>query len=161
MNKFSDRCRLILASAFGLGLMPIAPGTFGALPGVAMHLAVALLLPEKWQWLALALCFIAVCIAHFWLTPWAQKYWQDSDPSQFVLDEAAGYMVVPLVVTAGPLWVIVLAGFLLFRIIDIIKIPPARQIDRNWHGAWGVLLDDIVSGLYASGLVWVIVLVMN
>ena len=161
MNKFSDRCRLIFASAFGLGLMPIAPGSFGALLGVAIHLAVVWLLPANWQWLVLAACFAAVCATHFWLTPWAQKYWNNSDPGQFVLDEVAGYMLVPLLVTTGPLWVIVSAGFLLFRIIDIIKVPPARQIDRNWHGAWGVLLDDIVSGLYAAGLVWIIVLVMD
>lgn len=126
--------------------------------GVGMHLGVFWLLPEKWHWIALAICFLAVCAAHFWLTPWAQKHWNDSDPGQFVLDEVAGYLVVPLVVNAGPVWVIALTGFLLFRILDIIKIPPARQIDRNWHGAWGVLLDDIVSGLYASGLVWLIVI---
>jgi len=161
VNKFSDSCRLMLASAFGLGLMPIAPGSFGALLGVAIHLTVVWLFPDKWQWTALAVCFAAVCMVHFLLTPWAQKHWNNSDPGQFVLDEVAGYMVVPLAVTTGPLCVIVSAGFLLFRVIDIIKIPPARQIDREWHGAWGILLDDIVSGLYAGGLVWVIVLVMN
>ena len=48
-------------------------------------------------------------------------------------------------------------GFLVFRIFDIIKLPGARYIDRNWHGAWGILLDDIVSGLYAAGLVWIVV----
>ena len=156
MNQFYDRCRLLLASAFGLGLMPLAPGSFGALLGVGIHLTVVWWFPEKWQWVALAICFIVVCTIHFLLTPWAQKYWNDDDPGQFVLDEVAVYLVVPLVVRAEPLWIIVLAGFLLFRILDIIKIPPARQIDRNWHGAWGVLLDDIVSGLYAGGLVWII-----
>ena len=161
MNRLSDYCRLLFASAFGLGLMPIAPGSFGALLGVGMHLTVMWLFSEHWQWVALAVCFTGVCAAHFWLTPWAQKYWNNNDPGQFVLDEVAGYLVVPLIVTTGPLWVIVSAGFLLFRILDIIKIPPARQIDRNWHGAWGILLDDIVSGLYAGGLVWVIVLAIK
>ena len=161
MNRFGDNCRLLLASAFGLGLMPLAPGSFGALLGVGMHLAAVWLLPEKWQWAALAVCFVVVCAVHFWLTSWAQKYWNNSDPGQFVLDEVAGYLVVPLIVTTGPLWVTVTAGFLLFRILDIIKIPPARQIDRNWHGAWGILLDDVVSGLYAGGLVWIIILVLK
>jgi phosphatidylglycerophosphatase A len=161
VNQFCDRCRLLFASAFGLGLMPIAPGSFGALLGVGMHLSVVWLLPEKWQWATLVTCFAAVCVTHFWLTPWAQKYWNDSDPGQFVLDEVAGYLVVPLVVRAGPLWIIILAGFLLFRVLDIIKIPPARQIDRNWHGAWGILLDDIISGLYAGGLVWIIVVAIK
>ena len=161
VSGFRDRCRLLFASAFGLGLMPFAPGSFGALLGVGMHLAIVFCLPEKWQWTALAACFAVVSAVHFWLTPWAQKYWDDSDPGQFVLDEVAGYLVVPLVVFTGPLWVVVSAGFLLFRILDIIKIPPARQIDRDWHGAWGILLDDVVSGLYASGLVWIIILVLK
>jgi phosphatidylglycerophosphatase A len=161
VNTIGDRCRLLFASALGLGLLPLAPGSFGALLGVGMHLAVVWHCPEKWQWAVLAACFVAVCIAHFLLTPWAQKYWNDSDPGQFVLDEVAGYLVVPLVVRAEPLWVVVVSGFLLFRVLDIIKVPPARQIDRDWHGAWGILMDDIVSGLYASGLVWVIVSLMS
>jgi phosphatidylglycerophosphatase A len=65
------------------------------------------------------------------------------------------------VVRAEPLWAVVVFGFLLFRVLDIIKVPPARQIDRDWHGAWGILLDDVVSGLYASGLVWAIVSLMS
>jgi phosphatidylglycerophosphatase A len=153
-----DRFRLMLASAFGLGLMPVAPGSFGALLGVGMHLAVARWVAAAWQWGALAACFTAVCAVHFWLTPWAQKYWRESDPGHFVLDEVAGYLVVPLVVRGGPLGLVAGAGFLLFRVLDIIKLPGARYIDRNWHGAWGVLLDDIVSGLYAAGVVWGIVL---
>lgn len=74
-----------------------------------------------------------------------------------MLDEVAGYLIVPLLVHTGPLWTTAVLGFLVFRIFDIIKLPGARYIDRNWHGAWGILLDDIVSGLYAAGLVWIVV----
>ena len=154
MEKVKNAICLMLASAFGLGLMPIAPGSFGALLGVGIHLAIVRFVAEANQHVALIVGFLAVCVVHFILTPWAQKYWNDSDPSHFVLDEVAGYLVVPLVITNGPLWFIVVAGFFLFRILDIIKIPPARQIDLLIHDAWGVLLDDIVSGLYASGIIW-------
>lgn len=154
MGKVKNAICLTLASAFGLGLMPIAPGSFGALLGVVIHLAIVRFVAEANQHVALIVGFLAVCVVHFILTPWAQKYWNDSDPSHFVLDEVAGYLVVPLMITTGPLWFIVVAGFLLFRILDIIKIPPARQIDLLIHDAWGVLLDDIVSGLYASGIIW-------
>ena len=157
VKKWYDWIKLTLASAFGLGLAPVAPGSFGALLGVAMHLAVAQWIPE-WRFCALTVCFLMVCVTHFLLTPWAQKYWHTSDPSHFVLDEVAGYLVVPLVVWEGPLWLIATASFFMFRIFDIIKLPIARYIDRNWHGAWGVLLDDIVSGLYASAVVWGLVL---
>lgn len=150
--------RLMLASAFGLGLMPVMPGSFGALLGVMLHVAVAWWVADTWQWGVLAACFVTVCAVHFWLTPWAQKHWGESDPKHFVLDEVAGYLVVPLVVVEGPLWLVASTGFFLFRAFDIIKLPGARYIDRNWHGAWGVLLDDIVSGLYAAAVVWMIVL---
>ena len=147
----------MLASAFGLGLMPIAPGSFGALLGVGMHLAIVRFVAEAHQQGALIAGFLAVCVVHFMLTPWSQKHWNDTDPGNFVLDEVAGYLVVPLLIKTGPLWFIVVAGFLLFRILDIIKIPPARQIDQNIHDAWGILLDDLVSGLYASGIVYLAV----
>ncbi len=157
IKKARDIVCLILASAFGLGLLPVAPGSFGALLGVGMHLAVVRWIAQESQWFALMACFIAVCCFHFWLTPWAQRYWKESDPGNFVLDEVAGYLIVPLLVHTGPLWTTAVLGFLVFRIFDIIKLPGARYIDRNWHGAWGILLDDIVSGLYAAGLVWIVV----
>ena len=172
--KLKDRVCLFLASAGGLGLMPIAPGSFGALLGVGMHVAVALLAPPECRLVFLITCFVVVCVAHFLLTPWAQKYWNDPDPGHFVLDEVAGYLVVPILLMnvpmvvvqnsmsigpstflePAPLWYLATAGFFVFRVFDIIKLPGARYIDRNWHGAWGVLLDDIVSGVYAAGVVW-------
>ena len=154
-----DRVCVFLGSAFGLGLLPVAPGSFGALLGVAMHLGVAWLVAPSWQVWALVVCLVVVCAVHFVLTPWAQKYWDDSDPGNFVLDEVAGYLVVPIVlsgvpVMAGvPLWFVVVGSFFAFRVFDIIKLPGARWIDRNWHGAWGVLLDDFVSAVYAAVVV--------
>ncbi|MDD4101241.1 MAG: phosphatidylglycerophosphatase A [Kiritimatiellae bacterium] len=149
-----DKFCLFAATALGLGLAPIAPGTFGTLLGVAAHVAVVKCIAEPHQHTLLLMIFTAVCIAHFMLTPWALARWNDDDPGHFVLDEVAGYLIVPLLVKTGPLWFVVIAGFLLFRFFDIIKVPPARQIDRDMHGAWGILLDDLVSGLYAAGLVY-------
>ena len=145
-----DRLPLLIGSAFGLGLLPVAPGSFGALLGVLAHVAIALLLPGRFQVAALLLALLVVSVANHVLTPWAVRYWRDEDPSHFVLDEVAGYLVVPILFHGAPLWQIALWGFLLFRIFDIIKIPPARQIDQKLHGPWGILLDDIVSGAYAA-----------
>ena len=170
MMTNKDRVCVFFGSAFGLGLLPVAPGSFGALLGVAMHLGVAWLVAPAWQVWALVVCLVVVCGVHFVLTPWAQRYWDDSDPGNFVLDEVAGYLVVPVVLmqfplrvagaegtvlTPMPFWPLVIAGFFCFRVFDIIKLPGARYIDNNWHNAWGVLLDDIVSGLYASAVIWV------
>jgi phosphatidylglycerophosphatase A len=150
MTRSREILNLAIGSAFGLGLAPIAPGSFGALLGVLFHLLVALYLPLGWQTVALVSGLLVVSAANNVLTPWAVEYWKDEDPRHFVLDEIAGYLVVPILFRGGDLFEVILWGFLLFRIFDIVKIPPARQIDRQWHGKWGILLDDIVSGTYAA-----------
>ena len=155
-----DRLYCIIGSALGLGLSPVAPGSFGALLGVLYYVGFELFLPAlAWPW-AVAAGLLAVVVANHWLTPWAVAYWKSEDPRHFVLDEVAGYLVVPLLVPQGTLWQVGVAGFLLFRILDVIKVPPARQVDRKMHGPWGILLDDLISGAYAAGLLhlyrWVV-----
>ncbi len=151
--------RKLLATAFGLGLSPIAPGCFGALLGLAWHLA-AWYLGARGSDLRVWCLFGAVLFSaiHYWLTPWAQKYWHDSDPGHFVLDEVVGYLCVPVFSIEAPnLWYILL-GYVLVRVFDIIKLPGARYIDRNIHTASGVLFDDVVSAIYAaivlSAIIW-------
>jgi phosphatidylglycerophosphatase A len=150
MSRSRDFVFNAIGSGLGLGLSPIAPGSIAALLGVAYAVPVFLFLPVDSRPWAIGVALAAVLTVNHWLTPWAVAYWNDHDPANFVLDEIAGYLVVPLLLPQGTLWQIGFWGFLLFRIIDIIKIPPARQIDRNLHGPWGMVLDDIVSGVYAA-----------
>ena len=102
-----------------------------------------------------ALFFSAI---HYWLTPWAQQHWGDPDPKHFVLDEIVGYLCVPLLSLPMTAWWQPLAGFCIFRILDAIKLPGARYIDRNIHTASGVLFDDVVSATYTalilSAILW-------
>ncbi len=81
---------ILLASAFGLGLSPIAPGTCGALLGVIGHILIAKTLQPDNQLIALIMLFLVVCIFHFVLTPWAVNYWHSKDPKHFVLDGVGG-----------------------------------------------------------------------
>ena len=152
------RVCLFVATAGGLGLSPFAPGTCGALLGVLMHGLIVLWLPPSATLAALAVSLWAVCAASYLLTPWAQYYWQDPDPGHFVLDEVAGYLIVPLLFHHGAFWQQALWGFVLFRAYDMIKLPVARQIDERMHGAMGIILDDMVSGIYAVmtmfGIMW-------
>ena len=154
MAKASDRFKLAVATAFGLGLAPVAPGSFGALLGVGLHLLIAFTLPAALQIPALVLALALVALANHWLTPWAVRYWNDKDPGHFVLDEVAGYLLVPILFRPGEPWQVALWGFLLFRILDIIKVPPARQVDQKLHGSWGILLDDLISALYAVAVLY-------
>lgn len=142
-----------------MGLAPIVPGSFGALSGLAWH---ELALLCNWSDSAIrlwCLCGIAVFSAlHYWLTPWAQKYWNDFDPKHFVLDEVVGYLCVPVfwalpADSAYPVWMWALLGFVVFRILDAIKLPIARYIDRNIHNAHGVLFDDVVSAAYSAAVI--------
>lgn len=150
MRRSGDLPKVLVGSALGLGLLPLAPGSFGALIGVGYHVGIAMLLAPAWQLPALVAGLVLVAAANHWLTPWAVAYWKNEDPSEFVLDEVAGYLVVPILFRGGELWDVVLWGFVLFRVFDIVKIPPARQIDREVHGSWGILGDDLVSGAYAA-----------
>jgi len=149
-SRGADRWRLAVASAAGLGLIPLAPGSFAALAGVAADAAVTLALPAPWHRPAILALLAAVTLAHVLLTPWALRFWRSADPGHFVLDEVAGYLATALLFRSGPLALRLALGFLLFRIFDIVKIPPARQVDRKMHGALGIVLDDLISGAYAA-----------
>lgn len=150
MRSGRDLAYNLVGSALGLGLSPIAPGSFGALLGVAYTVAVFLILPLAARPWAIGFLLVAVAVANHLLTPWAVDFWKNEDPRHFVLDEIAGYLVVPLLLPQGTLWQVAFWGFLAFRVFDVIKVPPARQIDRSLHGPWGILLDDLVSGAYAA-----------
>lgn len=146
-----DRLRILLASAFGLGLLPIMPGTFGALLGLGWHFGALALglrgIPLRTACLAGAILFSVI---HYALTPWAQRHWNDPDPGHFVLDEVVGYLCVPVLAIETHDWRFVLLGFLIERAFDIVKLPGARYIDRHIHTASGVLFDDVVSAVYAA-----------
>jgi phosphatidylglycerophosphatase A len=142
--------KVAIGSGLGLGLMPIAPGSFGALLGVLLHIVVVVYFPANTQFLSLLIIFISICVANHVLASWAQAYWQSKDPKQFILDEIAGYLLIPIFFKQGQVFSVALWGFILFRIFDIFKLgPPAKLIDRKLHGPWGILLDDLVSALYS------------
>ena len=140
---------IIIGTGFGLGLSPIMPGTCGALVGVAFHIIIFNFLPSDYHLSALIIVFLSVCIANHALYNWARNYWNQDDPQHFILDEIAGYLLVPILIRFNEFWPSVILGFLLFRAFDIIKLPIARQIDQKMHNSWGVILDDLVSALYA------------
>ena len=83
MSRARQFLYLAIGTSFGLGLSPIAPGSFGALIGVAYHVAVALWLPPAWHVPLLVAGLVAVIAANHWLTPWAVAYWKDEDPGHF------------------------------------------------------------------------------
>jgi phosphatidylglycerophosphatase A len=86
------------------------------------------------------------------LAPWAIKEFNDEDPGKFVLDEAAGICLTILLLPPRMGWaagITLAAAFVAFRIFDITKIPPAKQLEQLPTG-WGILLDDLAAAIYAN-----------
>ncbi len=146
--------RVILFFATGayLGYLPIAPGTFGTLWG----------LPLAWAltFTSTPMAFIillGVILAAIWVSEKAQVLLNAHDPGSIVIDEIAG-MAVALWGLEWNLETVVI-GFLLFRLVDIIKPPPIRQIDSSVQGGLGVVLDDVAAGVAVNLLLRLMVVV--
>lgn len=158
----SDRIKLMLSTSGGLGLLPIAPGTWGSLFPLAVVLVlghfgvVSPVLP------IVLLCLIAASsLATISLYPFYTKHFGKTDPPQVVSDEIAGQSIALLAVAwlvpetdvSVPVWIGLAAfAFILFRFFDIVKLG---MIDRaqSLPNGWGVLMDDILAGIISGGLI--------
>jgi phosphatidylglycerophosphatase A len=147
-------------TVFGSGFMPLAPGTWGSLVAVVAFAVVwSLAMAGGVPRALVEVTLVAGVLLSSWLAVrwggWAIARFGSSDPHPFVLDEFAGQwlalLVLPVGYHAGAWAVACTAGlaFLLFRALDVIKPPPARQAERLPAG-WGILTDDLVAGLYAN-----------
>ena len=148
----------LLVSGLGSGYLPIAPGTWGSGVVAAVFFATAMgsdgrsiCLNGTMTVILLVSCVICVAFGRM-----AQEAFGRKDPSQCVIDEWAGQALALIGLPIGaslPLWqgsaATAAAGFVAFRIFDILKPPPARRLESLPYG-WGVLLDDLAAGLYAN-----------
>jgi phosphatidylglycerophosphatase A len=136
---------LWLATGAGIGFVPLAPGTFGSLLGIPLALAIGTLPGAWWQALALvaaAAAGVPICSAAI------RRLGGPHDPGCIVLDEIVG-MAATLFLFDARRPLVVLAAFLLFRLFDIVKPSPARDVERLPLG-WGVMADDLVAAVYAN-----------
>lgn len=148
----------MVASCFGLGRLPLAPGTWGSLPpavvfGLMCQLNVCPLLIVIVM-AAFVLAGSVVCVV---LAPDVIAATGKADPGEIVADELAGqavtFLAVPFLftgpVSAGQIWTIAGLGFVFFRILDIAKPWPIRKLEKLPQG-WGVLADDLLAGVCAG-----------
>jgi phosphatidylglycerophosphatase A len=134
---------LFLSSNAGLGYAPLASGTFGTLAGIPVYWLLANLPPALWLLTVVALFFLAC-----WAAGEAGKIYGVVDDGRIVIDELVGYLVT--IAFLPFTWKAAIAGFFLFRFFDIVKPQPARYFDRRIKNGYGVVLDDVVAGLYAA-----------
>jgi phosphatidylglycerophosphatase A len=133
----------VLATWFGIGRLPIAPGTWGSLAALPFAWAIR----DFWGVPGLGLASLIVFIAGCWAAGAVAKASRVQDPGAIVIDEIAGQWLVLLAAPLSPLaWSL---AFLLFRLFDIWKPWPVRGIDRHVKGGLGIMLDDAVLALSA------------
>ena len=136
---------VLLATWFGAGLLPRAPGTWGSLAA----LPVAWVIHGAFGWQGLAVAVAITFGAGMWAANrFMAKSSLGSDPAPVVIDEVAGQFLTLLAVE--PDLVLYGAGFVLFRAADIIKPWPVSWADTHVPGAFGVMLDDVIAGAYAA-----------
>ena len=144
---------LLLSSWFGVGRLPLAPGTWGTLGAVPLVLIISYFGPIP------AVISLAVIIPlAVWTSDISQKVLGKDDPPEVVIDEVAGYFVAVFLLPFS--WWSFILGFILFRIFDVLKPFPIRKIHKKVKGGIGICLDDIVAGVYANVcikfVIWVI-----
>ncbi len=134
--SFRDKVFLLVGTSFGLAYLPVAPGTWGALPGVAIFVLIIKGTPAAYHTWLIGLAMVLVSVLTIALSPWAERHWQVKDPRKYVPDEVAGFLVTVFLFRTPDLLLTIVWAFIVTRILDIIKIPPARQLEAlaGWMG---------------------------
>jgi phosphatidylglycerophosphatase A len=139
-----------LALGFGSGLLPVAPGTAGTLAAIPLYLLLQDLSLGAYLALVLVAVFGGILVCGYTATRLGVH-----DHPAIVWDEIVGYLIT---MTAAPAdWLWVAAGFVLFRLFDILKPWPIGWFDRRVHGGTGIMLDDVIAGVFAAVMLQVLV----
>jgi phosphatidylglycerophosphatase A len=142
-KTLSDRVALAVATGLGVGYAPVVPGTFGSLPGVAA----AWLLWTFGGSAATTAGLLLVVPVGVWAATRAEAHFGRIDPGAVVIDEVAGQILTLAFLPLTPR--VLLAGFLLFRVLDILKPFPARRLE-SLPGGSGIMADDLAAGIYGN-----------
>ena len=137
---------LFLAFGFGSGLARKAPGTMGTLAAIPVYW----LFYQTQSLLIYSLLTLLVTVAGVWICDEAANKLGEHDFGGIVWDEIAGYLITMWLVPCN--WQTMVLGFVLFRFFDILKPWPISWLDRQVRGGLGIMLDDVLAGIFAGGL---------
>lgn len=149
-SGFSGKVALVLSTWFGIGLFPVAPGTIGtlgAIPVVIFLIDLGVLYKSL-----ILVIFTAIAV---WVSGRAQDLLKDHDPSAVVIDEVAGFFLTMFFLPFS--WLTLGLGFILFRFFDILKPYPIKRLE-GLKGGFGIVMDDLLAGLYAYAGVRIVLL---
>ena len=133
---------LTLSSCFGVGLIPVAQGTFGTLAAIPLAIALARLAPIAGAYLLFFFILLSI-----WVSTRSADALEKEDPAEIVIDEAAGFLLTLFLLPATAFNLCL--GFILFRLFDIFKPYPIRRLEKVGGGA-GIVLDDLLAGVYGN-----------
>ncbi len=145
----------LLALGFGAGCVPKMPGTIGTLVGVLFYLPLVYLSSVYSSWPVYIVVTIALFLLGIWLCEVTANHLGVHDHGGIVWDEIVGFLITMTMVP--PDWRFVLLGFVLFRLFDIWKPWPISWLDRKVSGGLGIMLDDVLAGIYALIILQIIV----
>ena len=134
---------LLVATALGLGYSPIAPGTLGTLVAILVYYFLSNIPSPLYEITLVGFLFLAV-----WVSGNAEICFRKKDDQRIVIDEIIGFLITMLWLPKTIRFVII--GFFLFRFFDILKPFPIRRFEKGFKGGFGVVLDDVVAGVYAN-----------
>ena len=134
---------MMIATGGYAGRVPFAPGTVGSLIGIPITF-----LLSKGSWPVALSATVLLTYAAVWAAGEAERLLEAKDPGCIVIDEIAGMVVTMLGLPFT--FFTATAGFMLFRVFDILKPPPVRQLDRQMSGGWGIVMDDVAAGIMAN-----------
>jgi phosphatidylglycerophosphatase A len=140
-----------IATVAGTGYFPYAPGTAGSAVSLALIAAFdAIPFSQAWHSGLLCLTASSLFLLGVWSAGLSERFFGRKDPGHVVIDEVVG-QIIPFLFRPHVSWKFLLAGFGLFRLFDILKPFPARRAERLKAG-WGIMIDDVVAGVYALAL---------
>ena len=142
---------VVIGTGFGAGFWPWGPGTAGSVVATALWFLLHAELPPAALQLAVVALIVLFTFVGIWATQQLMPFWGD-DPSRVVVDEMVGVWVA--LIAADGVWT-ALAALLLFRFFDIVKPLGIRALDRR-HGAFWVMADDLLAGLYSAVIILLI-----
>jgi phosphatidylglycerophosphatase A len=138
-----NRLFLLLATGFGVGYSPIAPGTLGTLITIPVYFFLSNIHSPLYEITLVGFFFLSV-----WISENAETFFGKKDDQRIVIDEMMGFLVTMLWVPKTMRFIII--GFFLFRFFDILKPFPIRRLEKKLKRGYGVVLDDVMAGVYAN-----------
>ncbi|MBW2442238.1 MAG: phosphatidylglycerophosphatase A [Deltaproteobacteria bacterium] len=152
--NFANKTAVFLATGLYVGKVPLAPGTFGSLLGLPL----CFLLDKIQLSAAIAAVLLIIALAT-WIADAAERILGRPDPGCIVIDEIAGMAVTLIGLPFNPTTVAV--GFILFRILDILKPFPIRVIDKRLPGGLGIVADDVIAGIFSNFLLRILLFILE